>query len=124
MIRFWIVTIVSLLAISGAIAQPLDGQGVVRLDNALDALVSTDAKIELVKGGFGFTEGPVWVQQGQSGYLLFTDIAGNVVWDSRRTAGRLFICITQAIPDRICGGGVRSTTMGGTAMIPDSRSSS
>ncbi len=52
----------------------------VRLDTALDALVSTDAKIELVKGGFGFTEGPVWVQQGQSGYLLFTDIPGNVIW--------------------------------------------
>jgi gluconolactonase len=78
--RCWIAAIVSLFAISGAIAQPLDGQAVVRLDTALDALVSTDAKIELVKGGFGFTEGPVWVQQGQSGYLLFTDIPGNVIW--------------------------------------------
>jgi gluconolactonase len=43
-------------------------------------LVSPDAKVELVKGGFGFTEGPVWVQEGTSGYLLFTDIPGNVVW--------------------------------------------
>ena len=78
--RVCIAAIVSLFAISGAIAQPSDGQAVVRLDTALDALVSTDAKIELVKGGFGFTEGPVWVQQGQSGYLLFTDIPGNVIW--------------------------------------------
>ena len=53
---------------------------VVRLDPALDALVSPDAKVELVKGGFGFTEGPVWMTEGKSGYLLFTDIPGNVVW--------------------------------------------
>jgi len=51
-----------------------------RLDPALDALVSANAKVELVKGGFGFTEGPVWVQRGREGYLLFTDIPGNVIW--------------------------------------------
>ena len=67
------------LATSFAIAEPSD-QGVLRLDPALDALVSPDAKVELVKGGFGFTEGPVWVQKGKEGYLLFTDIPGNVVW--------------------------------------------
>jgi gluconolactonase len=51
-----------------------------RLDPALDALVSPDARMERVKGDFGFTEGPVWVQKGGEGYLLFTDIPGNVVW--------------------------------------------
>ena len=51
-----------------------------RLDPALDALVSPDAKVELVKGGFGFTEGTVWMQQGRTGHLLFTDIPGNVIW--------------------------------------------
>jgi hypothetical protein len=30
---------------------------VVRLDPALDTVVAPDAKVELVKGGFGFTEG-------------------------------------------------------------------
>jgi gluconolactonase len=53
---------------------------VVRLDPALDTVVAPDAKVELVKGGFGFTEGPVWMTEGNSGYLLFTDIPGNVVW--------------------------------------------
>ena len=65
------------LATSLAAAEP---PAVLRLDPALDALVSPDAKVELVKGGFGFTEGPVWVQEGTTGYLLFTDIPGNVVW--------------------------------------------
>jgi gluconolactonase len=68
----------SLLAGTVAIAQPAND--VLRLDPALDALVSPDAKVELVKGGFGFTEGPVWMQKGKSGYLLFTDIPGNVIY--------------------------------------------
>ena len=77
MTRVQIAAIVSLLSSSLATAQTSD---VVRLDPALDALVSADAKVELVKGGFGFTEGPVWVQKGREGYLLFTDIPGNVIW--------------------------------------------
>src|SRR5260221_6236180 len=55
-------------------------QDVTRLDPALDALVSPDAKVELVKGGFGFAEGPVWVQRGKIGYLLFSDIPANVIY--------------------------------------------
>jgi len=46
-----------------ASAQTSD-KSVVRLDPALDALVSPDAKLELVRGDFGFTEGVTWVPQG------------------------------------------------------------
>ena len=63
---------------------------VVRLDPALDAMVSPNAKLEILKGDqaqqpanfyyFGALEGPVWVQDGQSGYLLFCDIPANVVY--------------------------------------------
>ena len=79
MTRLLIVAAASMLAGFFAYAQSAN-QVVLRLDPALDALVSPDAKVELVKGGFGFTEGPVWVQKGNQGYLLFTDIPGNVVW--------------------------------------------
>jgi gluconolactonase len=51
---------------------------ILRLDPALDALVSADAKLELVKGGFGFTEGIIWVEQ--SRYLLLSDIPANVIY--------------------------------------------
>src|SRR6516225_5895423 len=81
MTRFLIVALASALATSLAIAQSANDKSVTRLDPALDAVVSPDAKVELVKGGFGFTEGPVWVQEGTTGYLLFTDIPGNVVWN-------------------------------------------
>src|SRR5262245_34423868 len=68
-----------LVALACAEAHAEDGKPtVVRLDPALDALVSADAKLELVKGGFGFTEGIVWVEKGR--YLLFSDIPANVIY--------------------------------------------
>src|SRR6266481_2822550 len=72
--------IISVLTSFVVSAQSSKDSAVVRLDPALDALVLPDARVELVKGGFGFTEGPVWVQNGGEGYLLFTDIPGAVVW--------------------------------------------
>ncbi|HTM08935.1 MAG TPA: SMP-30/gluconolactonase/LRE family protein [Verrucomicrobiae bacterium] len=68
------------LVTGSAAAQKIPDKPVVRLDPALDALVSPDAKLELVKGGFGFTEGTLWVQKGKSGYLLFSDIPANVIY--------------------------------------------
>jgi len=44
---------------------------VVRLDPALDTILSTDAKIEILGEHFGLTEGPVWIQDPAGGYLLF-----------------------------------------------------
>src|ERR1700747_2289241 len=79
MTRLLILAAASALTISCAFGQTTD-QVVVRLDPELDALVSPDAKVELVKGGFGFTEGPVWVQKGKTGYLLFSDIPANVIY--------------------------------------------
>jgi gluconolactonase len=79
MTKISITVAAGLLSCTFAVAQS-GNQAVLRLDPALDAIVSADAKVELVKGGFGFTEGPVWVQKGNEGYLLFTDIPGAVVW--------------------------------------------
>lgn len=42
------------------------------------AIVDPQADVEKLAGGFGFTEGPVWDARG--GYLLFSDIPGNVIW--------------------------------------------
>lgn len=56
------------------------GGAVERLDQALDAIVSSDAKLELLDDHFGTTEGPLWIQEGQSGYLLFSDIPANVIY--------------------------------------------
>ncbi len=49
-----------------------------RLDATLDALVSPEAQLEILADGFEWTEGPVWVAEGD--YLLFSDIPQNSVF--------------------------------------------
>ena len=65
-------------AVGPALADTPADKPVVKLDPALDALVSPDAKLTVVKEGFGFTEGIAWVQNG--GYLLLSDMPANVIF--------------------------------------------
>jgi gluconolactonase len=61
--------------------KPSGNPDIERLDPALDAIVPRDAKLEMLKADyFGNVEGPVWVQEGQAGYLLFTDISANHIY--------------------------------------------
>jgi gluconolactonase len=55
---------------------------IVRADPALDAIISSDTKLEKLAGGFLFTEGPVWVPATDitSGYLLFSDPNANTIY--------------------------------------------
>ena len=61
-------------------AQTPAGGVIERFDPALDAIVSTNAKVELLAGDFGIAEGPVWIEDRPTGYLLFSDIAANVIY--------------------------------------------
>ena len=56
------------------------GFTIVRLDPALDAIVSPDAALETIGDRFGLTEGPVWIQDDASGHLLFSDLISNVIY--------------------------------------------
>ena len=76
-------------------AQTPSDQPVVRLDPALDSLISPDAKLGVVKGGFGFTEGINWVQRGENGYLLFSDVAANVV-NKMTPDGRVSVYVNES----------------------------
>jgi gluconolactonase len=53
---------------------------VTRSDPGLDAVVAPDTKAELIASGFGLNEGPVWVRDGQSGYLLIGGLLDNVIY--------------------------------------------
>lgn len=53
-----------------------------RFEESLDGLIGKDAKIEVVCGGFEWSEGPVWVPESDNsfgGYVLFSDIPHNAV---------------------------------------------
>ncbi len=51
---------------------------VVRLDPAMDAIAGPNPKIFKLAEGFKFTEGPVWVNDGE--YLLFSDPNSNIIY--------------------------------------------
>jgi gluconolactonase len=53
---------------------------VTRSDPALDAIVAANAKAELLATGFGLNEGPVFVRDGKSGYLLVGGLLDNVIY--------------------------------------------
>jgi gluconolactonase len=53
---------------------------ILQLDPALDDIIAADAKLETLGEHFGLTEGPVWIAEGRSGYLLFSDCAANVIY--------------------------------------------
>jgi len=72
-----------MVAIGGTVlsAQAQAPSAVVRLDPTLDAIVATSARMEPLKQDyFGITEGPLWVREGPSGYLLFSDVGGNTIY--------------------------------------------
>lgn len=49
-----------------------------RMDPALDAILSPDAKIEVIAEGYNWSEGPVWVES--ENMLLFSDVPENIVY--------------------------------------------
>lgn len=51
---------------------------VIREDARLEALISPDAKIEVLASGFEWSEGPIWFPDGN--YLLFSDIPRNSIY--------------------------------------------
>ena len=62
---------------------------IVRVDPMFDELVPAEAVIELLADGFGFTEGPHWIEYHglYGGAVLFSDIPGNTIflWSSDGT---------------------------------------
>ncbi len=65
---------------------------IVRVDPALDALIPPDAEIEVLAGGFEWSEGPVWIPDDDGGSLLFSDIPNNAIIQWREGVGtRIFM---------------------------------
>src|ERR1700692_3171460 len=61
-------------------AQTPSAENIIKLDPTLDELIAPDAKLEMVKeNAFTSAEGPTWVQQGKTGYLLFSDVDTNTI---------------------------------------------
>jgi gluconolactonase len=58
---------------------------VIRLDPSIDSIVPPNAKLYKLAEGFQFTEGPIWVRDGN--YLLFSDPNHNSIYQYSDEAG-------------------------------------
>lgn len=56
-----------------------------RHDEALDALIDQNAKIEIIAEGFVWTEGPLWVEN--QNMLLFSDVPQNTIYKWTEESG-------------------------------------
>ncbi|MEL6104411.1 MAG: SMP-30/gluconolactonase/LRE family protein [Planctomycetota bacterium] len=50
------------------------------LSSEFESFVDAQTKIEVLAGGFTWTEGPVWVNDDEGGHLLFSDIPRNSIF--------------------------------------------
>jgi gluconolactonase len=80
--RLYVLCVSLAMAVHSMSAQTQRPGEIVRLDAALNRIVPPDAKLELLQGEGSFEggEGPVWIQQKKSGYLLFSDVSGNRIF--------------------------------------------
>jgi len=79
--RFVFAGLLAALTIGSALAEdkkPMTLGTIERKDPKFDDLIPKDAVIEILAGGFDWSEGPVWVKDGK--YLLFSDIPKNMIW--------------------------------------------
>jgi gluconolactonase len=53
---------------------------ITRLDPGFDAIAAPNTEAELLATGFGLNEGPVWIREGNSGYLLIGGLLDNVIY--------------------------------------------
>lgn len=57
-----------------------------RTDLALDNIITTGVKVEMIADGFEWTEGPVWIESKQM--LLFSDIPNNAIYKWTEANGK------------------------------------
>jgi len=95
----------ALLAIGAAPAPaaPADPYGgrsfrIVASDPGMNAIVAPDAKLESWGETYGLTEGPLWIDEGSDGYLLFSDVISNVIYKRTRD-GRTSVFLDRAGAD-------------------------
>jgi len=86
-----------------------------RLDPALDMLLAQDLKLEKLADGFVWSEGPVWIKNGE--YLVFSDVPRNVVFKWKEGVGtREFL-----FPSGYTGSVTRGGEPGSNGLTVDSK---
>jgi gluconolactonase len=88
-----VVCVLSALAVPIAVQPPAESVAqetlgsIEGLEPAFDRLVAAGTKIEVLAHGFTWSEGPVWIPDDGGGYLLFSDIPRNSVFQWKQGSG-------------------------------------
>ncbi len=77
MLKTYLILIIALLADITVYSQAKTGY-IERKDAALDAIVNTHAKVEIIAEGFEWSEGPLWIENQKT--LLFSDVPENIIY--------------------------------------------
>ena len=86
---------------------------IARMDDAINDLIPENAKIEVLADGFTWSEGPLWIEEGQ--YLLFSDIPPNRIMKWSEKEG-ISLYLT---PSGYTGSVARKGEPGSNALILD-----
>lgn len=84
-----------------------------RLDPALDGIVDTNAKAEIIATGFEWSEGPLWVEK--HNMLLFSDVPTNTIYKWTEEKGKE----EYLKPSGFSGTGSKSKEPGSNGLILD-----
>jgi gluconolactonase len=74
-----------------------------RLDPALDAIIDTGAKVEIIAEGYEWSEGPLWVEK--YNMLLFSDVPKNTVYKWTEAKGAEVYLAPSGYTDTVKRGG-------------------
>ena len=74
-----------------------------RLDPALDEIIKTDAKIEIISEGYDWSEGPLWIEK--SKMLLFSDVPRNTIYKWTEQRGTEVYLTPSGYTDSVKRGG-------------------
>lgn len=86
-----------------------------RLDAALDAIIDTNAKVEIIAEGFEWCEGPLWIESQKM--LLFSDVSRDTVYKWTEEKGKE----VYLTPSGYTGSVPRGGEMGSNGLLLDTK---
>lgn len=84
-----------------------------RFDRALDDIIDTGTKAEIIAEGFDWSEGPVWIESQHA--LLFSDVPQNIVYKWTEEKGKEVYLTPSGYTDSVKRGG----EMGSNGLLLD-----
>src|SRR5450432_2625973 len=88
-----------------------------KLDPSLDAIVNSQAKVEIIAEGFDWAEGPLWIEQEKM--LLFSDVPQNIIYKWTEEKGKEVYLAPSGYTGTIPRGGEKGSN--GLALSKDGK---